>query len=78
MDNAPDDDQYDTEDSFIDDAELVITYIFFLFLNFLHAVTSEVAFKSFILAWRSSLFHFMMFLCYPLCRMNILKLIILQ
>jgi len=35
--DVPDDDQYDTEDSFIDDAELVgiFTYLFGLFMTLL-------------------------------------------
>lgn len=32
LDGAPDDDEYDTEDSFIDDAELVGVDIFHMFL----------------------------------------------
>lgn len=33
--NLPDDDQYDTEDSFIDDAELVSIIIFIVYLGLL-------------------------------------------
>lgn len=33
LNDIPDDDQYDTEDSFIDDAELVSVCIYYLFIG---------------------------------------------
>ena len=78
LDETPDDDQYDTEDSFIDDAELVssksITSIFSL--SMLVLCNSSWCYSSCNKERVMYFYCFIMLLRCLLCRMSILKLII--
>ena len=77
--DVPDDDQYDTEDSFIDDAELVGIFGFFLvYLSLSWPFIAKTGIVLFCMMGLLFLYFFLMLLNFSLCRMNILRLIILQ